>query len=186
MGPWYPGQRWWCILDYWTQAVHIFHLILKYFKLVLPVTLFRDFSRNVSNLFHFASETCKGSIYRLIVLPTSVVGSASIVSCFFFSGCSGIYFLITPGGFWFVVDMVYSIDNPSEIFDLYLLLFFISIVVRFSIFLDLFWWVPLVIVITFIVSYILTFFMGNLAIFNDLHCLSNSLGSMTVPFFLKL
>ena len=101
MGPWYPGQRWWCILDYWTQAVHIFHLILKYFKLVLPVTLFRDFSRNVSNLFHFASETCKGSIYRLIVLPTSVVGSASIVSCFFFSGCSGIYIFNNPG--WFLI-----------------------------------------------------------------------------------
>ena len=167
-----------------------FHLVLKYLKLVFHDTLFGGCSRYGSNWWHFTCETCEGSIYRLIVPPNSLVSSDSIVSFFFFTGCIGIGVWITLG--WAFICGEHSIliwQTFQDFRFIYLLSFFISLVVRFSIFV-------LYIFQPFFTGTLVqcnnlhclpnsNFLMGALVMCNDLHCLKTFLRAMTIPFLLS-
>ena len=188
MGPWDPGLWWWCLLDYRTHAVHIFCLVLKVLKLVLYSTIFSNCSWYESNWWRFTCEICAVYISRLIVPPASVVSYAYTVSCFFFSGYSGISVWTTLG--WALFFGVHGLFNPQpfQYFRfIYLFIYcpFFSLVVRFYFFLFLpFLWLPSFSVKTYTVSQIKKY-IGNLVLCNDMHCLSKSLVTMTFPFFLK-
>ena len=109
----------------------LFHLILKVLKLVLNAIMFSDCSKYGFNWRHFTCEICLGSIYLLVVPPTSIVViSASVVPCFTFAVYSDIDVWITPS--WDLICGGHGIfDQQSFLYFQFIYFLFFSVFLWF-------------------------------------------------------